>query len=72
MYQFRLDRLTGKVNSGAKDEVEDFVWQLDQETKALEPILTPAQLDSLRQSQDSQAKSYRDFYNKIQGSSGSK
>jgi hypothetical protein len=72
LYQFRLDRRTGKVNSGAKDEVEDFVWQLDQETKALEPILTPTQLESLRQNQDSRAKSYRDFYNKTQGSSGSK
>jgi hypothetical protein len=72
LYQFRLDRRTGKVKSGAKDDVEDFVWQLDQETKALEPILTPTQLESLRQFQDSQAKSAKDIYSKIQGSSGSK
>jgi hypothetical protein len=72
LYQFRLDRRSGKVKSGEKDDVEDFAWQLDQQTKALEPILTPAQLNSLRQSQESQVKSYRDFYNKTQGSSGSK
>jgi hypothetical protein len=72
LYQFRLDRRTGKVNSGAQDEVEDFVWQLDQETKALEPILTSAQLDSLRQSQAARAKTAKDFYSKIQGSDGSK
>jgi hypothetical protein len=72
LYQFRLDRRTGKVNSGAKDDVEDFVWQLDQETKALEPILTPTQLESFRQFQAAQAKSARDFYSKMQGSSGSK
>lgn len=72
LYQFLLDRRTGKVNSGAKDDVEDFVWQLDQETKALEPILTSAQLDSLRQSQAALAKTAKDFYSKIQGSKGSK
>jgi hypothetical protein len=72
LYQFRLDRRTGKVNSGAKDDVEDFMWQLDQETKALEPILTSAQLDSLRQSQAALAKTAKDFYSKIQGSRGSK
>jgi hypothetical protein len=72
LYQFRLDRRTGKVNSGAKDDVEDFVWQLDQETKALEPILTPTQLESLRQFQAAQAKTAKDFYSKMQGSSGSK
>ena len=72
LYQFRLDRRTGKVNSGAKDDVEDFMWQLDQETKALEPILTSAQLDSLRQSQAALAKTAKDFYSKIQGSKGSK
>ena len=72
LYQFRLDRHTGKVKSGAKDDFEAYVWELDQETKALEPILTPAQLDSLRQSQAALAKTTKVFYSKIQSSNGSK
>jgi hypothetical protein len=72
LYQFYLDRRTGKAKSGAKDDVEDFVWQLDQQTKALEPILTPTQLESYRQINAARAKSVRDLYSKMQGSSGSK
>jgi hypothetical protein len=72
LYQFWLDRRTGKAKSGAKDDVEDFVWELDQQTKALEPILTPTQLESYRQTQAAMAKSARDLYSKMQGSSGSK
>ena len=72
LYQFRLDRRTGKVKSGAKDDVEDLTWELDQETKALEPILTPTQLESLRLSQAALVKTAKEFYSKIQGSNGSK
>jgi myosin heavy subunit len=72
LYQFRLDQSTGKLKSGAKDDVEDFTWQLDQQTKALEPILTPTQLESLRQSQAAQAKAAKDLYSKMRGSNGSK
>ena len=72
LYQVHFDRRTGKARSGAKNELEDFMWQLDQRTKALEPILTPAQLESLHQFQDSQVKSARDFYTKTQGTNGSK
>jgi hypothetical protein len=72
LYQFHLDLRTGKAKSDAKDDLGDFMWQLDQQTKALEPILTLTQLESLRQSQDSLAKSTRDFYSKTQGTNGSK
>jgi len=71
-YQVYLDQLTGKAKSGAKDDVEDLVWQLDQQTQALEPILTPTQLENYRQTQAARVKSARDLYSKMQGSSGSK
>jgi hypothetical protein len=72
LYQFRLDRRTGKIKSGANDDLEDLVWELDQETKALEPILTSAQLENFRKFQAAQAKVVKDFYSKIQGGNGSK
>jgi hypothetical protein len=72
LYQVQFDRRTGKARSGARDELEDFMWQLDQQTKALEPILTPTQLEGLRQFQDSQAKSARDLYTKTQGANALK
>ncbi len=72
LYRFDLDRRTGKAQSGAKDEVEEFVWGQDQQTKALEPILTPTQLESLRKDNAARAKSARDLYSKMQGGSGSK
>ena len=72
LYQVYLDQLTGKARSGAKDDVEDLMWQLDQQTKALEPMLTPTQLENYRRTQAALVKSTRDLYSKMQGSSGSK
>jgi hypothetical protein len=72
LYQVYLDQLTGKAKSGAQDDVEGFVWQQDQQTKALEPILTATQLEKHRQTQAALVKSARDLYSKMQGSSGSK
>ena len=40
----------------------------DQQVKALEPVLTPTQLESYRQQQATQAKATKDIFSKMQGS----
>jgi RNA polymerase sigma factor (sigma-70 family) len=73
LYQVSLAEFTSRDKSGAQDPAADHArWMDQQQAKALESILTPAQLDSLRQSQAALAKTAKDFYSKIQGSRGSK
>ena len=72
LYQAALDRINGNTRPTTDDEAEVAVWRLDQETKALEPVLTPPQLDSYRQRQATQAKAIKDIYSQMQGSSGPK
>jgi hypothetical protein len=72
LYQAALDRINGNTRPTTDDEVEVAVWRLDQQTKALEPVLTPTQLEGYRQRQAAQAKVIKDIYSKMQGNSGSK
>jgi hypothetical protein len=72
LYQAGLDRLSGKTQPTTTDEVEVMMWRLDQETKALEPVLTPTQLEGYRQRQAAQAKTIRDLSSKMEGSGSSK
>ena len=47
-------------------------WAMDQKAKALEPVLTPTQLDKYRQQQAIQAKLVKDIMSKMEGAGGSK
>jgi hypothetical protein len=51
LYQVSFDRLSGKAKPPTTNEVEAALWDRDLRTKALEPILTPTQLESYRQQQ---------------------
>ena len=72
LYQVNLDRLSGKTKPATTNEVEAGLWFLDQQTKALEPVLTPAQLENYRQQQATQAKAIKDNSSKMEDSRGSK
>ena len=69
LYQVSFDQLSGKAKPPTTNEVERTLWDRDLRTKALEPILTPTQLESYRQQQAIQAKAIND--NKMGDSRGS-
>jgi len=62
LYQVSFDQLSGKAKPPTTDEAGAARWHIDQRTKALEPILTPTQLESYRQ----------DLYGKMGANGGSK
>jgi hypothetical protein len=72
LYQVSLDRINGDTRPTTTDEYEAALWRLDQETKALEPILTPTQMENYRQHEVAQAKAIKDINSKLEGSGGSK
>ena len=51
LYQVSFDQLSGKAKPPTTNEVEATLWDRDLRAKALEPILTPTQLESYRQQQ---------------------
>jgi RNA polymerase sigma factor (sigma-70 family) len=71
LYQVTLERIA-KAKAGAQDEAEGYARWRDQQTKALESILTPAQLESYRQITAAQTNSASDLSSKTEGGSGSK
>ena len=72
LYQVTLEERTGKSKSSANDETEDQARWRDRQTKAIESILTPTQLESYRQVIAAPAKNVTDTSSKTEGSSGSK
>ena len=73
LYGLNFDQLTGKAKPGAATSVtESMQWSLDQKAKALEPILTPAQLESYRQQLAIQAKLTKEISGKLESTSDSK
>ena len=71
LYQVSFDQLSGKAKPPTTNEVEVTLWDSDLRTKALEPILTPTQLESYRQQQATQAKAIKDNSSKKEDSRGS-
>jgi len=75
LYEVTLNQLNGGVKpepgnvAGAADAM---VLALDQKTKALEPILTPDQLDKYRQQQSLQAKMLKNIMGKMEGANAAK
>jgi hypothetical protein len=72
LYQVSFDRISGKITPTTNNGYETALWRLDQEAKALEPVLTPTQLESYRQHEVAQAKAIKDISSKLEGSGGSK
>jgi hypothetical protein len=71
LYRVSFDQLSGKAKPPTTNEVEVARWDRDLRSKALEPILTPTQLESHRQQQAAQAKAINDNSSKTGDSRGS-
>lgn len=66
LYELSFNELNGTASTPpTTNQAQAFQWQLDQKTKALEPILMPAQMESYRQQQALQAKLVKDIWNKM-------
>ncbi len=65
LYDVTLNQLTGDAKPTSTNMAEALEWQLDQKTKALEPVLTPTQMESYRQQQALQIKLAKDLMSKM-------
>ena len=66
LYGVSFNQLTGSAKPPATtDMAETMQWTLDQKAAALEPILTPTQMDQYHQQQALQAKLTKDVMNKM-------
>jgi len=73
LYDVSLNQVTGKAKPPASLAMADVPqWTSDQKIAALEPILTPAQLETYRQQQATQAKLAKDVMNKMMDALGPK
>ena len=75
LYEVSFNQLTGASNPPPGDvagAAEALQWAMDQKAKALEPVLTPAQLDKYRQQLALQSKVVKDIMTKMEGAAGSK
>jgi RNA polymerase sigma factor (sigma-70 family) len=72
LYEVNLNQLNGSTKPASTSKAEAMQWALDQKAKALEPILTPTQLEGYRQQQAIQAKLIKDVLSKMEGAGGSK
>jgi hypothetical protein len=72
LYEVSFNQLTGSAQPTSTNRAEATLWALDQKTKAMESVLTPAQLDHYRQQQALQAKLIKDIMVKMEGAGGSK
>jgi RNA polymerase sigma factor (sigma-70 family) len=65
LYDVSLNELNGAAKPSATNQVEAMQWLFDQKAKALEPVLTPAQMESYRQQQTSQMKLVKNIWDKM-------
>ncbi len=72
LYEVNFNQATGKSKPPAGDQSATMQWTLDEKARALEPILTPSQLETYRQQQAIQAKLARDILGKMQAGTGGK
>jgi RNA polymerase sigma factor (sigma-70 family) len=72
LYDVSFSQLTGGTKQSFTNQAEAMQWTLDQKAKALEPVLTAAQLDKYRQQQALQGKLIKDIMSKMDGANGSK
>jgi RNA polymerase sigma factor (sigma-70 family) len=65
LYDVTFNQITGSAKPPRGDQLEAMQWMLDQKSNALQPILTPSQLDSYRQQQAIQSKVMKDVWAKM-------
>jgi RNA polymerase sigma factor (sigma-70 family) len=67
LYQLSLDQLSGSSKAPPGTSMADsFKWVLDQKAAALEPVLTPTQMDLYRQQLASQVQMQQAIFDKMQ------
>ena len=71
LYDVSYHQLIGSPTPAFADEAEAMQWTLDQKTKALEPVLTPAQFENYGRQQAIQSKLIKDIMSRMQGDGGS-
>ncbi len=65
LYEASLHELNGDAKPTATNQVEAMQWVLEQKAKALEPVLTPTQMESYRQQQATQLKLVKNIWDKM-------
>jgi len=70
LYDVNFKQLAGNTKPPTGNQAEVMQWTLDQKAKVIEPVLTPAQLESYQQQQAIQAKLAKDILSKMQGAGG--
>ncbi len=72
LYEVSFNQMTGVTKPSATDQAEVMQWALDQKAKAMESVLTPAQLEKYSKQQAAQAKLIKDIIGKMQASGRAK
>jgi RNA polymerase sigma factor (sigma-70 family) len=73
LYALNFDQMTGRSKPNSATSVTDTLqWSLDQKVKALEPVLTPTQLENYRKQLAIQSKLSKEISGKLEGASDSK
>ncbi|HYG34640.1 MAG TPA: hypothetical protein VEC99_07650, partial [Clostridia bacterium] len=72
LYEVSFNQLTGSATFKSGDQAEAMQRGLDQKTKALEPILTPTQMEAYRHQQAMQTKLVNDILSKMEDNGGAK
>src|SRR5262249_44817366 len=72
LYEANFGQLSGSTIPPPGNQAELMQWTLDQEAKALEPVLTEPQFETYQQQQAIQVKLAKDILIKMQEAVGSK
>ncbi len=72
LYELSFNQLTGRSKATSASQPELMQWMLDQKAKALEPVLTPAQMEKYRQQLAIQSKLASDIWGKMSGAAAAK
>jgi RNA polymerase sigma factor (sigma-70 family) len=72
LYEANFNQVTGNAKPPLGNQAEVMQRTLDQKARALESVLTPAQLASYQQQQAIQAKLAKDIWSKMQGAGNSR
>jgi hypothetical protein len=72
LYEVTLNQLSGAASPTATNPAEQLQWVSEQKAKALEPLLTPAQMESFRQQQNVQMKFMKEILGKMDASNTKK
>jgi len=70
LYELSFNQLSRRLTPAATNQIGAIQYFADQKAKALEPVLTPAQLETYRQQQTAQVNMTKDILGKMAGPAG--